>query len=96
MPSSYYSGLCVGGPWAGKQITQNYDFFEVSTMEMPPLKVFPQHEHEKPLIVTTVYVYRAVYPEIGLWIVNEMTPKEMWKELLSVYIEAKTDDEKAP
>lgn len=88
--SEQFAGLCVGGPYAGKQIVEITGTFKVEERVRTPIltriegKVFSLHP---PGIKTHIYRSQMV-GTVGLWIHESMTGDQALQEIAAGYIAA--------
>ena len=84
-----FAGLCVGGPYAGKQIVEMTGTFRVE--ERPPTRRLTRVEGKVSRAAMTIktHLYHShMVGEVGLWVHESLTLDEAVREIAAGYIEA--------
>lgn len=90
--SNKFSGLCVGGPYAGKQIVAASESFTLQ--EMPPLKeVLQASISDKPEPLPAITTHRYTWTHIGpfaLWLHQDTNLNQALNAMALAYQEKHT------
>ena len=87
-----YAGVCIGGPYAGKQLAHHGPYYKIYETMAEPL-VYDASVDLVETVDTLIYEFQIMYPGIGIWTVATMDTRAMWHELLDGYMKAKNDEE---
>lgn len=86
--STQFAGLCVGGPYAGKQIVEMTGVFKVQERPQRRLARIDGKVSEVPR-VTREHLYRSrMVQSIGLWIHHSLSLEEAMQEIAGGYMTA--------
>lgn len=83
-----FAGLCVGGPYAGKQIVEMTGKFAVHERPQRRLGRIDGKVSRFPNAVKTHHYHSHMVGEVGLWVHESMTLDEAVKEIAAGYIAA--------
>lgn len=83
-----FAGLCVGGPYAGKQIVEMTGTFKVTERPQRRLARIDSKVSRAP-IAGKEHIYRShMIRTVGLWIHHSLTLDEAIQEIAASYITA--------
>lgn len=83
-----FAGLCVGGPYAGKQIVEMSGVFKVEERTTPTKRLRPGGVVPSKLTFKTHSYRSRMVGKVGLWIHHSLTADEALQEIAAGYIEA--------
>lgn len=83
-----FAGLCVGGPYAGKQIVEMSGVLKVE-VELRPKRLRPGNG-QSPVVNFKTHIYRSqMIGTVGVWIHESLTLDEAVQTMASGYIAAR-------
>lgn len=88
--SKQFAGLCIGGPYAGKQIVTTSGTFKI-TERLPARAVLAALEgkaSQAPVAVKEHIYHSHMIRTVGLWIHHSLTLDEAIQEIAAGYIQA--------